>query len=110
MIAKEFTLFVNQGADFIYTQSAKNDDGTVFDLTGYTVVSKLSRSHTTPVVTAFTTSVPDAVNGVFKLSLTAIQTKAIPAGRYVYDAFFTNGTQTIKYSYGIVTVNPSVSV
>jgi hypothetical protein len=55
----------------------------------------------------FTTAIVTATSGIYKLSLTDVQTKAISSGRYVYDVMITLSDSTIEVVHsGIVTVNP----
>jgi hypothetical protein len=51
----------------------------------------------------------DALNGEVTLSLTATQTAALTAGRYVYDVELTIGSTVSRVIEGIVTVTPEVT-
>ena len=54
------------------------------DITGYTFAAGLYSTVTGDLVQAITTTVVDAVTGQVNLSLTAVQTAAIPAGTYEF--------------------------
>ncbi len=55
----------------------------------------------------FTTAIVTASSGIYKLSLTDTQTKAIDAGIYVNDVMITLVDSTIEVVHsGIITVNP----
>lgn len=103
-------LFVDAGSNYnnIVTVSASN--GFPLDLTGYTVKSQMRKSYSSTTAYAFTSSVYDAVNGKIKLELTAIQSEAIPPGRWLYDVEITStaGIKT-RVVEGIVTVTPQIT-
>ena len=58
--------------------------------------------------TDFTTSQVDGT-GVITISLTATQTGALKAGRYVYDVEIANAPEVIRVREGIITVTPQVT-
>ena len=103
-------LYVDAGADYsnIITVTATN--GQPLDLTGYTVRSQLRKSFQSSTAYAFTASVFSAVNGQIRLQLTAVQSEAIPAGRWLYDVEITSsvGVKT-RVVEGIVTVSPQIT-
>lgn len=103
-------LYVDAGADYsnIITVTATN--GQPLDLTGYTVRSQLRKSFQSSTAYAFTASVFNAVNGQIRLQLTAVQSEAIPAGRWLYDVEITSsvGVKT-RVVEGIVTVSPQIT-
>jgi hypothetical protein len=101
-------IVIDQGTTFSLSLSLSNDDGSEKDLTDYTVASQMRRSFYTNTYTAFTT---DKVNltGEVTISLTAEQTSALKAGRYVYDIEISSPTETVRVLEGIVTVTPEVT-
>jgi len=101
-------IVIDQGTTFSLTVQLAADDGSPMDLTEYTVSSQLRKSYYTNTYTAFTT---DKVNlsGEVSLSLTAAQTSALKAGRYVYDVEITSPSETVRVLEGIVTVTPEVT-
>ena len=106
-------LSIDQGATFTSDVTVKDANGNAFDLTGYTAEAKLAKGYaSTRTRTSFTTTVAaDATTGVVTLSLTAAQTAALDAERYVYDLEITqtssgNITRVIE---GIISVRPQVT-
>lgn len=101
-------IVIDQGTTFSLSLNLSNDDGSEKDLTEYTVSSQMRRSFYTNTYTAFTT---DKVNltGEVIISLTAEQTSALKAGRYVYDIEISSPEETVRVLEGIVTVTPEVT-
>ena len=71
-------LLIYQGSDFIIDFTVENDNGTSFNLTGYSAAI-----------------LSPATAGQIQLSLTNGQTAAMKSGRYVYDVVITS-TSGIK--------------
>ena len=89
-------LLIYQGSDFIIDFTIENDNGTVFNLTGYTVACKIKKHYTSSTSTTVTAAVlSPATSGQIQLSLTNGQTAAMKSGRYVYDVVIT-ATSGIK--------------
>ena len=103
-------LFVDAGADYsnIITVTASN--GQALDLTGYSVASQMRKSYQSSTAYAFTASIYNASTGKIRLQLTAAQSEAIPAGRWLYDVEITSpsGTKT-RVVEGIATVTPQIT-
>jgi len=103
-------IYIDQGTTFSMTINLTNLDGTAKDLTDYTVAAQMRKSYYTNSYTAFTTEVDgDAEDGTVSMSLTAAQTSALKAGRYVYDLEATSSEETIRVIEGIVTVTPEAT-
>ena len=86
-------LLIYQGSDFIIDFTVENDNGTDFNLTGYSaacLIKKHYTSSTSQTVTAAILSPP--TSGRIQLSLTNSQTTAMKSGRYVYDVVITSDT------------------
>jgi hypothetical protein len=106
-------LSIDQGATFTSDITVKDINGNVFDLTGYTASAKLAKgySSTRTRTTISTTFATDRTTGVLTISLTANQTAALDAERYVYDVEITSGSGSVtRVLEGIITVRPEVSV
>lgn len=101
-------LVVDQGTTFTTTITLTTDDGSAKDLTDYTVTSQLRKSYYTSTYTDFTT-VKVNLTGEITISLTAAQTSALKAGRYVYDVEIASSSETVRVLEGIVTVTPEVT-
>ena len=85
-----------------------NDDGSAKNLANYTVTSQMRKSYEATTATDFTTAKVDAT-GKVTISLTAAQTAAVKAGRYVYDIEIASSSETLRVLEGIVTVTPNVT-
>ena len=86
-------LLIYQGSDFIIDFTVENDNGTDFNLTGYSaacLIKKHYTSSTSQTVTAAILSPP--TSGRIQLSLTNSQTTAMKSGRYVYDVVIPSDT------------------
>jgi hypothetical protein len=101
-------IVIDQGTTFSLSVTLTNDDETPKDLTAYTVASQLRKSYYTNTFTAFTTSKVN-LTGEISISLTAAQTAALKAGRYVYDIEIEDPSETVRVIEGIVTVTPEVT-
>ena len=104
-------LVVDQGADFSKNLTVTTDGSTAYDISSRTFRAQMRPSYSSSTLTAeFTTAIVTATSGIYKLSLTDVQTKAIDAGRYVYDVMMTLADSTIEVVHkGILTVNPRVT-
>jgi len=105
-------LTIDQGATFSSDVTVKDAQDTAFNLTGYTASAKLAKGFaSTRTRTNMTTSIAtDATTGVVTLSLTATETAALDAERYVYDLEITSGAAVTRVIEGIITVRPQVTV
>ena len=104
-------IFVDQGTDFTLQLSVVDTAGTAKNLTGATITAQARKDFTSANPTAtFTTAVTNAVGGVCTISLSAAQTAAIKAGRYVYDLMITSGSgDKTRVVEGQATVTPGVT-
>ena len=99
---------IDQGTTFSLELNLTNDDASAKDLTNYTVTSQMRKSYDASTSTAFTVAKVNAT-GKITISLTAAQTAAVKAGRYVYDINIESSTETLRVLEGIVTVTPEVT-
>ena len=102
-------LVIDQGTTFSMDLNVTNDDGTAKDLANYSVAAQIRKSYGATKVD-FTTAKVDA-EGKITLSLTAAQTSALKAGRFVYDCEITatSPAETLRIIEGIITVTPEVT-
>ncbi len=84
-------LTVDQGATFNAQIDITDDSGNAQNLTGYSVAGQIRKTYDSTTFTAFSASVSNATGGTITISLTATQTNALAAGRYVYDVEITSG-------------------
>ena len=106
-------LTIDQGATFTSDVTVKDANGNAFNLTGYTAAAKMAKGYaSTRTRTTMTCTVAaDATTGVVTLSMTAAETGALDAERYVYDLEITqtsSGTVT-RVIEGIISVRPQVT-
>ena len=103
-------LTVDQDADFTQTLTIKDSTGTVVDISGQTVTSKLRKTHLSTSATAFTTAIVSGTAGTCSITLTDTVTAALTEGRYVWDLTTTDsGGLITRQIEGRVTVTPSVT-
>jgi uncharacterized membrane protein YfhO len=102
-------IFIDQGTTFSLSLAVNDQNGDLKDLTGYTVAAQMRRSYYTTTSTNFTAVVSLPEDGEVTISLTAVQTSAIKAGRYVYDIEITGDGETLRVLEGIVVINPEVT-
>lgn len=103
-------LYVDQGSDFSAIVTLKNQDGTVMNLTGFTIASQFRKSYQSSAYTAFTATVFNALQGKIRLQLSASASSAINAGRYIYDVEVTNAAGEKKRALeGIVVITPEIT-
>ena len=68
------------------------------------------RTYKSSTAVSFTTSIPDPSSGEIKIQLSAAQTTAMKAGRYVYDLEITSsGGAVSRVVEGQLEVNPGVT-
>jgi len=103
-------LFVDAGSDYSNIITVSSTNGQPLNLTGYSVASQMRKSYSSSTAYAFAASVYDAANGKVRLQLSASNSSAIPAGRWLYDVEITSpsGTKT-RVVEGIVTITPQIT-
>ena len=104
-------LQIDQGSTFSKLITVYQTDGiTLQNLTGYTVASQVRKNYTSTNYTTINATNNDPTNGVIVMSLTAAQTAALKAGRYVYDLQLTAADETVSRTVeGIITIKPEVT-
>ena len=103
-------LTVDQDADFTETLTIKDSTGTVVDISGQTVTSKLRKTHLSTSATAFTTAIVSGTAGTCSITLTDTVTAALTEGRCVWDLTTTTSAGLVtRRIEGRVTVTPSVT-
>ncbi len=102
---------VDQGTDFSAEVSVDDSDGTLANLTGYTVAGQIRKTYTSSTAVNFVCIVSGASTGEITISLSNTVTAAMKPGRYVYDVEITKTSNGIKTRVieGQVTVNPGVT-
>jgi uncharacterized membrane protein YfhO len=102
-------IYIDQGTTFSLSLTVNDQNGDLKDLTGYTVAAQMRRSYYTNTSVSFTAEVSFPEDGEVTISLTAVQTSALKAGRYVYDIEITGDGETLRVLEGIVVINPEVT-
>ena len=105
-------LTIDQGTTFSSDVTVKDANGQPFDLTGYSAAAKRAKGYaSTRTRSNLTTSIAtDAATGVVTLSLTAAETTALDAERYVYDLEITSSVGAVtRVIEGLITVRPQVT-
>jgi hypothetical protein len=112
MAALSLNLTIEQGADFEVEFTITNDDNeTPLNLTGYTGSSVLRKHYGASSSKAFTVTIPNAIAGILKLSMSRTITSTLKEGRYVYDVMITSANDLrTRVVQGSVLVTPGVTL
>jgi len=102
-------LVIDQGSTFSADIDVTDSVGDPLNLTGYSVAGQIRKSYASSTAVDFSGSVYSATNGTVRIQLSATQTNAMKAGRYVYDVEIDNGSLTIRIVEGQVEVRPGVT-
>ena len=110
-MAAKANIVVDQGADFSTTITVTDANGDIVDLSGYTAEGQIRKHYTSSTKIDFVTSFgTPRTDGLLTLSLSAANTAAMEAGRYVYDVNLTSSGGTVsRMVEGICTVTPRVT-
>ena len=101
---------IDQGTTFSANIDVTDAEGDVLNLTSYTVAGQMRKSYNSTTFTAFSASVSNATGGVVTIGLSATQTNALKAGRYVYDVEITASDATVtRIIEGQIEVTPGVT-
>lgn len=112
MLSAVTNLIVYQGADFESTFYVTNNNGSNFDLTGYTGASLIKKHYDSSVSTSLVVDIAIPQNaGAVTLSLSNAVTAAMQSGKYVYDVVLTS-TDGVKSRVleGVLTVVEGVTL
>ena len=102
-------LVIDQGSTFSADIDVTDSVGDPLNLTGYSVAGQIRKSYASSTAVDFSGSVYSATNGTVRIQLSATQTNAMKAGRYVYDVEIDNGSLTIRIVEGQGEVRPGVT-
>ena len=108
-------LTIPAGATYSQTLNWKTGSPAAFvNTTGYTARMQLRTSYSAATASLELTTVNGRISltnaGVITLSLTATETAALAAGRYVYDLeMVSSGGQVTRLLEGVLTVSPEVT-
>ena len=104
-------LVIDQGASFQADIDVSDADGDALNLTGYTTAGQMRKTYASTTATDFSASVQSVTNGTVRISLSAVQTNALKAGRYVYDVEIkkTSTSEVTRVVEGQIEVTPGVT-
>ena len=104
-------IIIDQGSTFQADIDVTDSAGDALNLTGYTVAGQMRKTYSSTTATNFTGQVQSASGGTVRISLSATQTNALKAGRYVYDTEITKTAtgEVTRVIEGQVDVTPSVT-
>lgn len=104
-------LVIDQGTTFQADIDVTDAAGDALDLTGYTAAGQMRKTYASTTATDFTASIQSASGGTVRISLSATQTTAIKAGRYVYDVEITKTStgEITRVIEGQIEVTPGVT-
>ena len=105
-------LTIDQGASFKAEIDVKDADGDALDLTGFTGAGQMRKTYSSSTKTDFSVQFKNPrSSGTLSISLTAVQTNALKAGRYVYDVEITktSDAEVTRVVEGQIDVTPGVT-
>lgn len=106
-MATKANLVLDQGTTFSSTIELLDENDEALDVTSYTARGQMRKHYSSTNAVSFSTALS---NGSLIISLTAVQTANIVAGRYVYDLELINPSNVVtRILEGIVTVTPEVT-
>lgn len=89
---KHKNLYIYQNSTYDKLLSIKNDDGTSFVLTGYTVSVVISKHFESMPKYQFPVTITNAATGTVKFELDENDTSTLPSGSLVYSMWATHST------------------
>lgn len=102
-------LDIDQGSDFVTEMTLENDNGTPMNLGAFTIRSQFRKSYNSLIGYTFNSTITDAANGKFTLSLSGLDSSNIKPGRYLYDVEIYNMTTKTRVVEGLITINPEIT-
>jgi hypothetical protein len=108
-MAANYGLEIEAGATFSLEFEYKNDDGTLFDFTGWTAKAQIRQTPSSASAVEITTAINSGTS-VITISLTAIQTATLTLPNYVWamELTQTSTSKVVRLVEGGVTVSPEV--
>lgn len=110
MAAVPINLVIEQGTDFYATFTVTNDDGTPLNLSGFTGMGKMKKSHASSVTPiSLDLGYVSRSAGKISVSMTAANTTTLKAKRYVYEIVLISPNNVkARVIEGLVEVTPGV--
>lgn len=107
-MAATYNLSIDAGATYSVEFEYTNDDGSVFDLTGYTALLQVRDMPSSPTVVLQVVPSITVLTGIISVTFTAAQTATLTNSRYVYAIELTSGSFVIRAVEGYLNVSPEV--
>ena len=109
-MATTSNIFIDQGSNYSNIITVSGTNGAALNLTGYTVASQMRKSYTSSTAYSLNPTIYNATGGQVRMILTAVQSAAIPPGRYLYDLEITSasGVKT-RVVQGVATVTAQIT-
>ena len=94
-------IYIDKGTDYSIEFTLSKDDGSPYDLTDCTVISKIRKYPTSTKYNSFAITIVNAPTGKLRMELDKINTTSLTEGRNYYDVFVTDlGGRTFKVIEG----------
>ena len=108
-MATTVNLSIDAGATFTVEYEYTNDDGTIFDLTGYTAKMQIREMPTSPSYVLEVTPTLTIATGIISVTLTATQTAELTNSAYVYAIeLYGSGGYVLRAVEGKISMSPEV--
>jgi len=106
-----YTFDVYQGDKFTAGININDDAGLPMNLSGYDARGTIRTSYSAPGIQNFNCSFVNPVSGTLALSLSSLETSALPATQLLYDieAYTSGDSDVFKILRGYVNVYPEVT-
>ncbi len=103
-------IYIDQGSDFQTVISLTDSNGDALNLTGYSALAQIRKTHGSTTIAATFTTALTTDSGQVTLSLADTVTAAMTSGRYVYDVLLTDGSgDKTRVLEGQAILTPGVS-
>jgi hypothetical protein len=107
-MATTINLNVDAGATFVVEFEYTNEDGSLFDLTGYTALMQIRDMPTAPNFVLQIVPTLDVTLALISVALSATQTSTLTNSSYVYAIELYSGQTVIRPVQGKVIVSPEI--
>lgn len=107
-----YDITIHQGTDFSLTLTVEEPEDIAVDITSYGFTSEIKKNKTdSTALDSFTFILSDPTNGIFTMSLTDVETTALPAIIGFYDIIMTDDTGLkTRIMEGRVTITQQVTI
>jgi hypothetical protein len=108
-MADTYNLSIDAGATYLVEYEFTNQDGSVFNLTGYTAKMQIRDMPTSPTLVLEVIPTITILTGIISVTLTATQTSALTNSKYVYAMeLYGAGGYVLRPIEGIISMSPEV--